>query len=409
MWYSVPLTLFWFTYMGSLGIVFPYFSLYLKENAGLGGTEMGLVLAMPPLMGILAQPFWGQVADRTGARGRILAWLALTSAFGYLVLGMARGFIEVLVATAALALFSSAILPITMSVSLAVLQAAGVHAFGYVRAWGTIGYFVVVVIFPWLLQHFQAQQVTAAVAAGSRTNLSLMFPATATLVFSSGIVALFLPRHGAVSLTAAKGDWRALFRNRAYVRLLLFTLGVNLLLYGPMWLFPIFVRSRGGDVSTIRGMWMVMLVFEIPLVLSTGRGLKRLGARGLLAAGAFFGGVRWLLCAWITNPVLLYAVQALHGVTVVGLILGGPLYLDVVAPEKLRSTAQAVLSMVGVGVAGILSNAASGWLLEHSGINAIYWISGIGCIVLGSLCRVVLPSPIRARDTVLSAADTESA
>lgn len=409
MWYSVPLTLFWFTYMGSLGIVFPYFSLYLRENAGLTGAEMGLVLAMPPLMGILAQPFWGQVADRTGARGRLLAWLALLSAIGYLVLGMANGFVAVLVATAALALFSSAILPITMSVSLAVLQAAGVHAFGYVRAWGTVGYFVVVIIFPWFLQHFQAQEMTAAVLARSRTDLSLMFPATAALVFASGIVAFFLPRHGAVSLTAAKGDWRALFRNRPYMRLLLFSLGVNLLLYGPMWLFPIFVRSRGGDVSTIRGMWMVMLVFEIPLVLSTGRGLKRLGARGLLAAGAFFGGVRWLLCAWVTDPVLLYSVQALHGVTVVGLNLGGPLYLDAVAPEKLRSTAQAVLSMVGVGAAGILSNVASGWLLEHSGINAIYWISGIGCIVLGSLCRGVLPSPILARHTVVNAAGTEPA
>ena len=93
----------------------------------------------------------------------------------------------------------------------------------------------------------------------------------------------------------------------------------------------------------------------------------------------------------------------------VGLNLGGPLYLDVVAPEKLRSTAQAILSMVSVGVAGILSNAGSGWLLEHSGINAIYWISGIGCIVLGSLCRVVLPSPIHVHRTVLSAASTEPA
>ena len=84
--------------MGSLGIVFPYFSLYLRENAGLSGTETGLVLAMSPLVGIFAQPVWGQVADRTGARGRTLVWLALASAIGYLVMGRASGFSEVLVA-----------------------------------------------------------------------------------------------------------------------------------------------------------------------------------------------------------------------------------------------------------------------------------------------------------------------
>lgn len=407
MWHSVPLTLFWFTYMGSLGIVFPYFSLYLRENAGLSGTETGLVLAMLPLVGIFAQPLWGQVADRTGARGRTLVWLALVSAIGYLVLGMARGFLEVLVAAAVLALFASAILPITTSVSLAVLTAAGEHAFGYVRAWGTIGYFVIVLIFPWLLQRFQGP--ASAIPAHSEPDLSLMFPVTAALVLSSGIVAFFLPRTGAVSLRAARGDWRALFRISAYIRLLLYSLLVNLLLYGPMWLFPVFVRSRGGDISTIRGMWIVMLIFEIPLVLSTGRGLKQLGPRGLLAAGVFFGGVRWLLCAWITDPFLLYAAQALHGVTVVGLNLGGPLYLDAVTPEKLRSTAQAVLSMVGAGIAGIISNVGSGWLLEHGGIDAIYWIGGIGCVALGSLVGAVLPSAANVEGPALRAAGSEPA
>jgi hypothetical protein len=40
-----------------------------------------------------------------------------------------------------------------------------------------------------------------------------------------------------------------------------------------------------------------MLLLEIPLVLSTGSGLKRLGARGLLGVGVLVGGLRWFLCA----------------------------------------------------------------------------------------------------------------
>ena len=61
--------------MGSLGIFFPYFSLYLKENAGLSGIQLGWILAIIPLVSIAAQPFWGQVADRTGARSHIVAFL----------------------------------------------------------------------------------------------------------------------------------------------------------------------------------------------------------------------------------------------------------------------------------------------------------------------------------------------
>lgn len=410
MWHCVPLTLFWFTYMGSLGIVFPYFSLYLKEDAGLSGAEIGLILAMPPLMGMFAQPFWGRVADRTGARSRILVWLSLISSLGYLALGMADGFLAILLTTAILSLFSTAILPITTSVSLAVLREAGLHAFGYVRAWGTIGYFIVVVVFPWIVERYQAAHgLYAAAGTSAAPALHVMFPVTAALVFSSTAAGFFLPRTGVVALHASRGDWRELLRNPPYLRLLLFSLVANLLLYGPMWLFPIYVRARGGDVATIRGMWIVMLVFEIPLVLATGSGLKRFGSRGLLAAGVLAGGLRWLLCAGITDVYWLYPVQALHGLTVVGLILGSPLYLDDVAPEKLRSTAQGILSMVSVGIAGILSNIGAGWLIQHAGIDLLYWVSGIGCIVLGGMVGALLPSTATFKDRVVSRARTEPA
>src|ERR1041384_6564401 len=103
MWHSIPLTLFWFVYMASVGIFYPYFSLYLKENAALSGIELGCVLAALPLIGLLGQPLWGYVADRTGARGKIVALLSLGSAVGYLSLGQANGFEYILLATAVLA------------------------------------------------------------------------------------------------------------------------------------------------------------------------------------------------------------------------------------------------------------------------------------------------------------------
>ena len=98
------------------------------------------------------QPFWGQVADRTGARSRIVVLLSMGSALGYLVLAAAGGFWAILFATAAIAVFGTAVLPITVSVSLAILRDAGPHAFGFVRVWGTVGYFVLIVSFPWILK-----------------------------------------------------------------------------------------------------------------------------------------------------------------------------------------------------------------------------------------------------------------
>lgn len=407
MWHSIPLTLFWFVYFGSLGIFYPYFSLYLKENAGLTGTEVGLILAISPLVGMVAQPFWGQLADRTGKRGRLLALLSLATAAGYYAVGIARGFWAIVVATAALAVVGTAVLPMTMSVSLAILRNAGQHAFGRVRVWGTIGYFILVLIFPSLLAMVRAP-AEINLANISQPGLGLIFPITAFLVFIAALIAFLLPKSGMVALRAARGDWRELAHNRVFLRFLVFALLAHFLMHGPMWLFPLFVRSRGGDLATIRNMWILMLLLEIPLVLSTGSGLKRLGARGLLGVGVLVGGLRWFLCAISGDGALLFAVQALHGVTVVGLNLGSPLYLDVVAPEKLRSTAQSVLSMVAAGIAAIASNASAGWLLDHGGIDLLYFVCGAGAIALGASSWWILPSApqsMRKTETVALSSD----
>ena len=84
--------------------------------------------------------------------------------------------------------------------------------------------------------------------------------------------------------------------------------------------------------------------------------------------------------------------------TVVGVLLGGPLYLEAVAPERLRSTAQGVYSMVGMGLAGIASNAGAGWLLETAGPDAPYLVGGIGALALGGFTWWILPVPEKARE-----------
>jgi PPP family 3-phenylpropionic acid transporter len=387
-----PLALFWFLYFGGLGIFFPYFPLYLHENAGLDGVQIGVVLATLPLVGIAAQPTWGYVADRTGARSGILVLLTAGAALGYAGFAAGRGFAGFVAITALLAVFASAVVPIALSVTFAALRGAGRHAFGLVRVWGTIGYLIGVAAYPRILHRF-----APATAGGAEPGLGSMFLATAACAAAAALVGPWLPRRAGVALRAARGQWSALLREHAVVRLLLFTLAGYLFLQGPTNLFPIFVRAHGGDLATVGRMWVVMLVLEIPLVTLSGAGLERLGARGLLALGVLAGGVRWTACALSDDLTVIYAAQLLHGVVVAGLLLGGPLYLELVVPEPLRSTGQGLLAMVGVGVGGILSNAASGWLLEHGGANAPFLIGGLGALGLGSAVGVILPAPQKAR------------
>jgi PPP family 3-phenylpropionic acid transporter len=392
----VAMSCVWFFCLGGLGIFFPFFSLYLRENARLSGSQMGLVLSMLPLIGTLAQPFWGQLADRTGSRSSVLALLIFGAAAGYLSLGFARGFPALLLTTMLLALFSTAMIPTAMAVSFALAEGNRARQLGRMRVWGTVGFLLLVVGFPPLLHQLQAARGLARVPGGpSEPGLELMFPITAGTVVIGALIALALPRGGEMALRAPRGDWRRLLRHRPFVRLLAFALVAYACLQGPMSIFPIYVRALGGSLDSVSQMWILMLALEIPLVFYSGSSIARVGPRGLLAIGVLAGGVRWTACGLAPDLAFAFPFQILHGVVVAGLVVGGPLYVEAVVPERLRSTGQGMLAMVGVSIGAVASQIGTGVLLELGGPRAPYLVGGIGALALAASLRWLLPPVAR--------------
>jgi PPP family 3-phenylpropionic acid transporter len=387
----------WFFCLGGFGVFYPYFSLYLHENAGLTTFQAGVVFAMLPLVGLVAQPLWGQLSDRTGLRSRLLALLAGGAALGYTALYFGQGFLALLFGTAALAFFMAPLIPSCVAVTLALTRDSSRHAFGVIRAFGTIGFLVLIVVFPPFLHRWQSSHGLTAVPGGaSEPGLEIMFPVAAAVVAIGVIFALRLPRTAALTVRAPRGDWRRLIAHGPFVRLLAFALLANFVLQGPMVMFPIFVRAHGGSLDTVSQMWILMLLVEIPLFAVCGETLQRIGPRGLLAMGVIAGGIRWAVSGLCADLDWIFAVQLLHGVTVVGLMIGCPLYVEAVVPERLRSTGQGMLAMVGASLGGICSFLFTGWLMDYVGTDVPYIAAGTFALVLGCAIPLIIPPAVRA-------------
>jgi len=387
----------WFFCLGGLGVFFPYYSLYLHENAGLDATQVGIVYAVLPLVGLCAQPFWGQVADRTGSRSRILAVLAAGTSVGYAALFFWRGFGPLVFGTALLASFSTALIPTCVAVTFALTMDADRHAFGVTRTWGTLGFLALVVLFPPLLHISQSLRGFEASESGpSEPGLEIMFLCAALMVLVSASIARRLPDTGALGVRAQRGDWLRLLRHPPFVRLLVFALLAYLFLQGPMILLPLFVRAHGGTLDEVSWMWIPMLLVEIPAVALLGEAVARIGRRGLLATGVIAGGLRWLVCGLSSDLRWIFAAQILHGITVAGLLLGCPVYVDAVVPERLRSTGQGMLAMIGLSLGGICSCLSAGWLFEEIGPDAPYLAGGVGALILGCAIPLLIPPAVRA-------------
>jgi PPP family 3-phenylpropionic acid transporter len=327
--------------------------------------------------------------------------LAGGAALGYCALYFCRSFPALLIGTAVLACFSTALIPSCVAVTLALTKDAGRHAFGFSRAWGTVGFLALVVLFPPLLHYSQELRGLIALIGGpSEPGLEIMFLAASFAMLVTGVIARRLPGTEALTVRAPRGDWRHLMRHGPFLRLLGFSLLAFLFLQGPMGLFPIFVRAHGGSLDSVSQMWIPMLLVEIPLIALSGESLARVGPRGLLAIGVLAGGVRWLVCGLTSDLNVIFAAQLLHGVTVAGLIIGAPLYVEAVVPERLRSIGQGMLAGVG-SLGGISSYLSTGWLVENVGPDSPYLAGGIGALVLG--CAIPLIISPAVRETALRA------
>ena len=374
---------------GALGTFFPYFALFLRENVGLSSAQVGIVISVPPLVGLFAQPAWGQLADRTGSRVRVLVFLCIGAASGFAALSHADGLVATIAATFGLSLFLSALFPLSTSVVLGALPSPSL--FGRVRVWGTIGYLIVVVSAPRIparLREAHAFEPSfyASERGPSEPGLGLMFYLAAVCCVIAAAAAWFLPKHAGLAARAQRGDLRALFSEPAFTRALVYTTGIQFFLTGPMQLFPLYVRSRGGSMTDLSNLWICMASLELPLIFGSSWLFKRIGVARMMLIASAAGGVRWLVCALVPTLSGVYPVQGLHALVVTGLNVGTALYVEQIVPERLRSTAQSTVVMVGSSVGGVLSSVLGGVIVDRWGVDRLFLIGGIGAIawVLGA-------------------------
>lgn len=79
---------FYFFFLGAIGSVFPYFSVYYKQ-LGFSPNQIGIISGARPLVGFCSGPVWGSIADRF----RIRRIMLLLSALGWLSFITSIGFV----------------------------------------------------------------------------------------------------------------------------------------------------------------------------------------------------------------------------------------------------------------------------------------------------------------------------
>jgi len=353
------------------GVQLPFFPLWLKAK-GLDAGMIGLVLAIPMVVRVLAIPFAAREADRRHALRTALVVASVASALGYALLGFAQGGLAIVLAYALVSLVYTPVLPLAETYALKGLAARG-RAYGPVRLWGSAAF---------ILGSFVAGFAADAFAAQSLIWLIVV----ASLCMA--LAALTLAPLGATphpSGTAAPAR-KPLLRDGLFLGVVA---GGSLIQasHAVYYAFSALAwRGAGLDGPAIAGLWALGVIAEIVLFALQARLPAFVTPQVLLAIGALGGVLRWGAMALGPPVAALPFLQLLHAATFGATHLGALTFIARHAPHGQSATAQGYYAIAN-GAAMAAATGLSGWLYGSFG-NTAYAAMALAAIVGGGCCLI---------------------
>ncbi|MDX8367472.1 MFS transporter [Cytobacillus sp. IB215665] len=352
-WYFV---LFYFFVFFGIGSLYPLLGVYLKDDIGLTGTQIGVIMSISPVVMIVIQPMWGMLSDYTQKPRQLLTLaIVLTGVVG-IVYSYASSYIMFIIIAALLAVMQSAIVPISDSMTLTYTERYRKN-YGSIRLWGAIGFAFSVFIVGKLADIY---------------GLGVIFFAFAIILFISALFAIKLPNESQSMKVNLRAGLSQLIRLRRFVLFLLTTF----LIFGPIHAnntyFGILITEMGGSTGQVGMAFLLAAGSEAPFMLFAGRWIKRIGILQVLLFASFVSGARWLFYFFEPSLAVIYATTIAQGISVGFFIPAALQYVRDIAPSKVRATAISLYSAAGIGLGSWFCNFFGGVILERFSINNVY-------------------------------------
>lgn len=368
---------FYALYFGTVGISLPFFPGYFRA-IGLSASQIGLLLAIGPVCALFAPPLWGQLADRTGRPGLVLAIVSLGAAAGYGLLTLAGGFPAAFGALVVHAVFASAITTLIDTLALHHVVARG-GSYARLRVFGSLG--------------FVASSVAFGFAVTGYGRATVLWPVglmTAAAVWAGTLLAN-APRAQHDGPRPTFQAALALLRRRE-VTLFLVATALHWIACTPYHgSLALYVGELGFGPSVVSLSAGLAVVSEIAVMWTWPRWAHAVSPRALLMLAFAASSVRWALMAWTTRADVLVAAAVLHALTFGAFYLAAVTWMAERTPASLRATGQALFVACTFGLGGVVGYAGSGRVYDAVGGGRLFalaagleWLPVLALLLLGA-------------------------
>jgi predicted MFS family arabinose efflux permease len=365
--------------------VYGAYLVYYLSDLGYSNMRIGTLMSLRTFMGLIAPPIVGYICDRLENRkivfiiSMFLMGLVITplTFYGDLMLAVSIGIVGFLWEPQQ-SVLDSWILE---------TSAHTAHNYGFMRAWGSIGFAIMVTVSGQVIDKF---------------GWRLHFLSYGVIIFMLVIIARSIKDNSYNELHQKEDDLEIienreietedlklavvkevevelddknimrLFKNPDYI----FILFITLLIFIPnqmifVYLAPI-IKSVGGDSTDLGYMFFFNALSEAPIFFAAKYFLEKYKTNSLLLFSAFFYLIRFIVAAAATSPVYFLFFGILQSLSFGVFLVTVRYYVKLIAPAALKTTAQSIAMMSAFGAAGIIGSLLGGYLIDNFGMAVMF-------------------------------------
>jgi MFS transporter, PPP family, 3-phenylpropionic acid transporter len=365
-WRLAGVYFFYFAYLGAFA---PYFSLYLS-SLGIAAAGIGMIIALPQLVRIIAPHLWGWLADRRGHRLRVARVCSVIGIAAYCGLFAAHSFEALFAVVLLMSFFLSASLP---QVEVTTLAHLGEHTaqYGRVRVWGSIGFIATVLAVGYVLD-------VAPIGV-------LLWIMLAVLCILAGLL-MVVPDAPESPHVHDHMPIAHIIRQPQVVALIV-ACALMAIAHGPYYTFySIHLVGFGYTKGAVGWLWSIGVLCEIAIFFWMAHLFRAFTLRQVLIASFALTSLRFAIIAVCGDLLLpLMFAQTLHAASFGSFHAAALGYIHRFFRGRNQARGQAIYTSLSFGLGGTLGGLYAGYAWEHFG--AVLTFAGAA---LAAFCGMVI-------------------
>ncbi len=345
-----------------LGAYNTFLPVYLENTLGFSSSQVGMVVSIPSIIGIIFVPVWGLISDLLKKQKSVLWINILISLLFTGLYAVTESFIAILVVATFLEICRNSILPLTDSITTSYCRENNKN-YGGIRVIGSISF---------AASSFLCGQLI------KMTNNDLMF----FYVFMVSMIGCLIitPTLDTTSKIEhkekinLKEDLPKLFKNKAYILLLLCGICIASLTEAMMAYQGIHLMNLGAGAELVGLLTVFMVIPELYFMVKSKALVEKYGMIKMIGVASCALLLRWVVYGLTSNPWIFMLVTSMHGVAISIMTICAFDFMGKVVDKKLYTTSMTVYTF-SIGVSYSLMKLLYGAMIDLFGINSIFIFS----------------------------------